>query len=63
MTRVLLVESEPATRDRLALALRKARFEVRSASDAENGLKCVAEEHPEIALFGTCAVGISLAEF
>ncbi len=63
MTRVLLVESEPAIRDRLALALRKARFEVRSASDAESGLKCVAEEHPEIALFGTCAVGISLAEF
>lgn len=63
MTRVLLLEPDPATRDRLALALRKARFEVRSASDAEGGLKLVTEEHPEIAVLAAFGADMALAEF
>lgn len=62
MTRVLLVERDPSTRDRLALALRKARFEVRSAGDTVDGLKLVSEEHPEVVVLGVCGDGPSLTE-
>jgi EAL domain-containing protein (putative c-di-GMP-specific phosphodiesterase class I)/CheY-like chemotaxis protein len=62
MTRVLLVERDPSTRDRLALALRKARFEVRSAGDAHDGLKLVADEHPEVVVFGVCGQDMSLSD-
>jgi EAL domain-containing protein (putative c-di-GMP-specific phosphodiesterase class I)/ActR/RegA family two-component response regulator len=63
MTRVLLVEPDPATRDRLALALRQARFEVRSSGDAEGGMRLVAEAYPEVAVFSTERSGMELAEF
>ena len=63
MTRVLLVEPDPATRDRLALALRQARFEVRSSGDAEGGLRLVDEAYPEVAIFSTERSGMELAEF
>jgi EAL domain-containing protein (putative c-di-GMP-specific phosphodiesterase class I)/DNA-binding NarL/FixJ family response regulator len=62
MTRVLLVEHDPAARDRLALALRHARFEVRSAGDAEGGLRLVSEANPDVAVFAPHA-GMALREF
>ena len=48
MPRVLLVEHDPAARDRLALAMRHARFEVRSAGDAEGTRRILAEVHPQV---------------
>ena len=61
MTRVLLVERDPATRDRLALALRRARFELRSAADAETGLRVLHESAPDILVLGTPACGLQRA--
>ena len=49
MTRVLLVEPDAARRDRTALSLRQARFEVRSSGDAEGGLRLASEACPDVA--------------
>ncbi len=63
MTRVLLVEPDAARRDRGALALRQARFEVRSAGDAESGLRMVSESRPDLLVVDALRVGMPLAEF
>ena len=62
MTRVLLLERDPATRDRLALALRRARFELRSAGDAEGGLRLVAEAVPDVVVVGHGLADMTLAQ-
>jgi EAL domain-containing protein (putative c-di-GMP-specific phosphodiesterase class I)/CheY-like chemotaxis protein len=62
MTRVLLLERDPAARDRLALALRKARFELRSAGDAEGGLRLFSESRPDIVVIGSGLPDMSVAE-
>lgn len=62
MTRVLLVEGDPAQRDRFALALRKARFELRSAADAEGGLRLLPEVQPDVVVIGSRIGDASLRE-
>ena len=62
MTRVLLLERDPAMRDRLALALRRARFELRSAGDAEGGLRLVAEAVPDVVVVGHGLADMTLAQ-
>ena len=62
MTRVLLLEGDPALRDRFALALRKARFELRSAADAEGGLRLLPEAQPDVLVVGTCIGDMPLRE-
>lgn len=62
MTRVLLIEGDPARRDRFALALRKARFELRSAADAEGGLRLLPEAQPDVLVVGATAPGIDFRE-
>jgi EAL domain-containing protein (putative c-di-GMP-specific phosphodiesterase class I)/DNA-binding response OmpR family regulator len=62
MTRVLLVERDPATRDRLALALRRARFELRSSADAATALRMVGETSPDILVLGHPADGMPRGE-
>ena len=63
MTRVLLVEPDAARRDRTALALRQARFELRSSGDAEGGLALASESGPDIAVVDASLVGMPLHEF
>ncbi|MFO0962327.1 MAG: EAL domain-containing protein [Phycisphaerales bacterium] len=48
MTRVLLIEHDPLNRDRLALALRQARLEVRSAGDAPGARALLRECRPTV---------------
>ncbi len=62
MTRVLLLERDPAARDRLALALRKARFELRSAGDAEGGLRVFGEARPDVVVIGSGLPDMPVAE-
>lgn len=62
MTRVLLVEGDPALRDRFALALRKARLELRSAADAEGGLRLLPEAQPDVLVVGTRPGDLALRE-
>lgn len=62
MTRVLLVEGDPAQRDRFALALRKARLELRSAADAEGGLRLMPEAQPDLVVFGSRIGDMTLRE-
>lgn len=48
MTRVLLVEPDPARRDRLAMAIRRARHEVRSTPDPSEAPALVREHAAEV---------------
>jgi len=63
MTRVLLVEPDAARRDRGALALRQARLEVRSAGDADGGLRLVSESRPDMVVVDVARIGLPLSEF
>jgi EAL domain-containing protein (putative c-di-GMP-specific phosphodiesterase class I)/ActR/RegA family two-component response regulator len=63
MTRVLLVEPDAARRDRTALSLRQARFEVRSSGDAEGGLRLASEACPDVAVVDASLVPMPLHEF
>lgn len=48
MTRVLLIEPEPAERDRIALCLHRAQYSVRSAADSVMGLQIAQEWGPDV---------------
>lgn len=50
MTRVLIIQPDPAERDRMALALRRAGLGVRSAADALAGIQAAEEWRPEVAI-------------
>ncbi len=50
MTRVLLIEPDPALRDRLALCLHRAHYSVRSAADAVAGLNTAQEWSPDVVI-------------
>ena len=63
MTRVLLVEPDAARRDRTALALRQARFELRSSGDAEGGLRIASESRPDVTVVDASRIGMPLHEF
>lgn len=54
MTRVLLVEPDPARRDRLAMAIRRARHEVRSTPDPSDAPDRAREHPPAVVV---CAAG------
>lgn len=61
MPRVLLVEPDPARRDLVAMAIRRARHEVRSTPDAHAAAELARECRPEIvvATVDACARGLA----
>lgn len=63
MTRVLLVEPDAARRDRTALALRQARFELRSSGDADDGLRLASEARPDVTVVDASLIAMPLHEF
>lgn len=56
MNRILLIQPQPAARDRHALALRRARYEVRSAADATTGLDTAQAWNPHVVVLPTTMV-------
>src|SRR5262245_41697804 len=50
MTKILLIEDEPQTRENLALILRMEGFEAATASNGRIGLEAVALEKPDLIL-------------
>ncbi len=63
MTRVLLIEHDPAERDRLGLAMHQARLEMRSTGDAAGALATLHDWSPEILVCRTDIPGLTLTAF
>ncbi|HHH45186.1 MAG TPA: phosphate regulon transcriptional regulatory protein PhoB [Gammaproteobacteria bacterium] len=62
MTRILVVEDEPAIRDMIGFALKQAGFQYDEAGDAEQALAAVASRPPDLVLLDWMLPGMSGAD-
>lgn len=62
-TTILVVEDDVAIRDMLSFSLKQSGFECDSASDAEQGLEYLKNQHPDLILLDWMLPGIDGIEF